>query len=87
MNQNLLILGANGFFGKAILEHLYLNNSFYKKKFKIITVSSRRTNKINKVLKKLKNYFNIIYLKEDIFNIKKLPKHSVYNLLCTFKKY
>ncbi len=85
MSQNLLILGSNGFFGKAILEHLYLNKSFYKKKFKTITVSSRRTNKIKKVLKKLKNYFNIIYLKEDIFKIKKLP-NTQYIIYCILLK-
>ena len=81
MSPNLLILGANGFFGKSILEYLYLNKSFYKKKFKTITVSSRRTNKINKILKKLKIFFNIVYLKEDIFKIKKLP-NAQYIIYC-----
>ena len=81
MSPNLLILGANGFFGKSILEYLYLNQSLYKKKFKTITVLSRRTNKINKILKKLKFFFDIIYLKEDILKIKKLP-NSQYIIYC-----
>ncbi len=85
MSPNLLILGANGFFGKSILEYLYLNKSFYKKKFKTITVSSRRTNKINKILKKLKIFFNIVYLKEDIFKIKKLP-NAQYIIYCILLK-
>lgn len=83
MSPNLLILGANGFFGKAILNHLYLNKSIYKKKFNTITILSRHTNKINKILKKLKNFFNIIFLKKDIFKIKKLPnaKYIIYCML------
>jgi nucleoside-diphosphate-sugar epimerase len=73
MNKNLLILGASGFFGKSILEYLYQKKSFYKKQFETITVLSRKARGNTSILKKLKKHFKIIFLKQDILKVKKLP--------------
>lgn len=74
MNQNLLILGGSGFFGKSILEFLYQKKFFYKKKFNTITILSRQYRGNNIIVNKLKEYFKVIYIKKDFFKMDKLPE-------------
>ena len=73
MDKNLLILGSSGFFGKSILEFLYQKRKFYQNKFKTITILSRQDRGNKVILNKLKKFFKIDYLKQDIFKTKKLP--------------
>ena len=74
MNKTLLLLGASGFFGKSILKHLYQKRLFYKKKFKKIIILSRKKPDNKIIFNKLKKNFKIIFLKQDILEIKKFPE-------------
>jgi len=83
MNKNLLILGSSGFFGKSLLNFIYQRKKIYRKIFKTITILSRQNRGNKEILSKLRKTFKIVYLKQDILNIKKIPKSQfiIYALL------
>jgi len=70
MSKSLLIIGANGFFGRSIINFIFHNNK--KKQFNKFFLLSRNVHEIH-IDKKLYKNIEIKKIKADISKLKKIP--------------
>jgi|688.fasta_scaffold78541_2 nucleoside-diphosphate-sugar epimerase len=81
-SKSLLIIGARGFFGHSIIDHIF--NNYKKNNIKKILLLSRGVDKV-KIDKKINKRVKIIKICADISKLKKIP-FADYVIYCVINK-